>query len=471
MKYLKITAPLILLLLIFGCKKDDGGGGEIIIDSAILGCNDPEALNYDADATFDDGSCEYPSVACSECDFIIPSDQYAIDNNNLKLPPGSVICLGAGTRKALFAENFNGTADNPFIFTNCDGLANVTSTTTAGMRFYNSTHFKITGTGDAGNYYGIAITAKDFAIVVEKRSSDFEIDHIEVLSAGNTGITARTDPTCDGSTNRSNFTQFNTIIHNNKITNTSNEGLYIGGSHWNSGTTPANCGTKQFEPELHGVRIYNNILENIGKDGIQVGSAIQDCQIFGNSVFNYGTRNDKSHQAGIMINPGTTGMVYNNMVEQGSGRGAFLQGFDLSFFNNIIYNCGSDGIVTTDRAPQAGTGFYIYNNTLVNLGDNGLKMISGETRGNIMYNNVVVNFPGKLMLINTNNVEIDVQNNFETQNIDEVGFKNIGIKDFSLVESSPLIDMGLDVSDRNLNWDFYFEERPKDDYDIGAHEF
>ena len=43
--------------------------------SDVLGCTDSEATNYNADATQDDGSCEYPLDPCD----IIPTGMY-VDN-------------------------------------------------------------------------------------------------------------------------------------------------------------------------------------------------------------------------------------------------------------------------------------------------------------------------------------------------------------------------------------------------------
>jgi len=53
---------IILLLAIgsiavLGCKKTIDN--EIVVADPILGCTDPNSLNYKADATQDDGTCEY----------------------------------------------------------------------------------------------------------------------------------------------------------------------------------------------------------------------------------------------------------------------------------------------------------------------------------------------------------------------------------------------------------------------------
>ena len=56
---------LLQVLIIFSCEDDDkdsnstnnnGGNGE---NGTVYGCTDPDATNYNSDATVDDGSCEY----------------------------------------------------------------------------------------------------------------------------------------------------------------------------------------------------------------------------------------------------------------------------------------------------------------------------------------------------------------------------------------------------------------------------
>lgn len=469
----RVLIPLFIILFAQGCSKDEGEDAPAVLLGASVGCTDEFALNFDVEALFADNSCEYSPVSCADCDLVIDPDKYSYDNNNLSLPAGSVICFPSGTRNnAVFFNNFQGTASAPFHFTNCDGQVKIVTTSTAGVRFFNSSHVRFTGTGSE-DFYGIQIDAAqgDFAFVAERKCTDFEIDHIEVLSSNNSGISVRTDPTCDGNSNRGAFVQRNTHIHHNHITNTRYEGMYVGGSHWNSGINISECAQQLIEPELKGVRIYNNIVENTGNDGIQVGSAVEDSKIFNNIINDYGKTGNESQQAGMQINPGTTGEVFNNIISNGPGRGMFLQGSDLFVYNNIILNTGQDGMMTTDRKPKAGTGFYIINNTFYNINGDMLEMISKETSNNVMYNNIGLNVSGQIMKNGTNNVVIDVLNNVKTNNANDIMFVDAGAMDFRLKDTSPLIDSGLNVSSYNINFDFLFNPRVKGEkIDLGAHE-
>ena len=46
---------LLLTVFIVGCSSDDG-------NQAILGCTDPQAVNYDTNATEDDGTCQFSII-------------------------------------------------------------------------------------------------------------------------------------------------------------------------------------------------------------------------------------------------------------------------------------------------------------------------------------------------------------------------------------------------------------------------
>ena len=58
-------------------------------------------------------------------------------------------------------------------------------------------------------------------------STNFEVDHIEIANTGFAGIISKTDPVCNLSKNRGNFTQYQSVFHDNYIHNTSGEGMYM----------------------------------------------------------------------------------------------------------------------------------------------------------------------------------------------------------------------------------------------------
>lgn len=442
--------------------------------ATLTACLDNYAINATNDAAFSDNSCEYTPVACADCDYVLPADEVIIDNDELSLPVGSVICLGAGTRRSVIIRNFHGTSETPYIFTNCDGQSIVDEDLPA-IKLHYSSHIRLTGTG-SDDQYGIKIVqGRPFGVVAELGTTDFEIDHLDISGATEVAIAARTRPVCDGSTNKDTFVQRNSIIHHNYLHDVGGEGTYIGGSHWNSNfpASVSDCpDITLYEPELKGVRIYNNIVENTGKDGIQVGNAIEDCKIYNNVIINYGLQDITIHQAGIMINPGTTGEIFSNVVQGGTGNAIFLNGFDNLVYSNLILDCKKNAIHVGDREPPAGKSYRLVNNTLVNIGGNALYMNSKESVNNIFYNNLMSNVQSDITNKIGSDIDLDIDNNVIVDNLDGLSLNNIGKKDFTPTINSPLLDSGRVIDRDNLIVDLLMRKRKSGEkIDIGAFEF
>lgn len=436
-----------------------------------LGCKgDP----ISPDNEEEDNDLVYIDKSCSSCDFVITSDQTGFDGIAKGVEPGDTIGIASGTRGSLYLSNIIGTEDKPVVIMNCDG--HVESGTSKdegyGISIIESEHFIITGTGDTNSKYGIGLRGY-MGMALQGKSTNFEVEAVEVLETGYAGIIARSDPTCDGEISRSTFTQYNTIIHDNYVHNTGGEGIYIGGSHWSEGWDgDAGCpGTVLSEPELKGVRVYNNIINNTGRDGFQVGSAVEDCELHHNSVSNYGLAGDYGHLNGIQLGPGTTGTVYNNVVvDGGGGYGIAIFGRgDVTAFNNLIINPGA-GIGTFMRDPTPGLGFYVMNNTIINPKEDGVAIFDNETVGTVFFNNIIVNPVGEFFISYVGQIEIDSANNYLTYDINELMFKDIANLDYSLKDGSPAIDAGKDVSSYHIDFDITGAKRPVNEYDIGAYE-
>lgn len=476
---MKNFIPLLVVITMFsGCGSDDGGDGlrrELLPKTGVLAsCTDVRATNTASGYAFDNNSCQYTPTACASCDYVVEPDVDLIDNDDLKLPAGSTIGIRGGVRKkALLFRNFHGTPDKPFIIINCDSKVDITAEVPA-IKLHASSYLRLTGTGSSDDY-GIKITyGKPFGVVAELTTTDFEIDHIEIAGAGGPGLSARTRPVCDGSMNRDTFTQRNTIIHHNYIHNVDGEGFYIGGSHWHT-SSPENqdCpSVTLLEPELKGVKVYNNIVENVGQDGIQVGGAITDCEIYNNVVINYGLKNIEIHQSGLQINPGTTGNIFSNLIIGGTGSGIFINGFDMRVFSNIIVDCNKDGVHIGDREPPLGKSYKIVNNTMKNIGGYAIYMNSKLSVNNIFYNNLLVNVSQGLHNKLGSDISLTFANNTELINIDEALLKDPNNFDYTPLDDSPLIDAGHNIDDANVKADYWLNNRKKGDgIDIGAVEY
>jgi hypothetical protein len=410
------------------------------------------------------------------CDFIIsPTDTYLRASQIGNIQPGSRICIPAGTRKQLTLLNIKGSSISPVIIKNCGGRAIIDGSNynTHAFVFSNSSYFRVTGTGNSNYYYGIKIiNAGSSAVVGSGLSTDMEFDHVEVDRAGFAGFLVKTDPGCDMKAARGNFIQYNTFIHDNLITNTDGEGLYIGSSFYLGGhsVTCNNVSTKILPHEVKGLRVYNNIVRDTGWDCLQVGSATSDVEIYNNSLIGCGILDVSSQNLGMQINPGTTGRIYNNYIE-GGAHGIQVQGIgDNIIYNNIIINPKSDGIITTGatNALITGKGYHVENNLIINPSRYGFYLLTPNNTGSTFRNNIVI---GSIQTIRSTSSSINfvVSNNLNNSDINYYKFKNYARKDFHYSFDSPMIDAGMN---NGVAKDFDGVSRPQGlGYDIGPYEF
>lgn len=204
--------------------------------------------------------------------------------------------------------------------------------------------YLLSGTGDENENYGIYIrqVTNGYGLDIGSRSTDFEVENLEISNAKIVGIIAKTDPNCTYDADRPNFTMFNIKIHDNYIHDIGNEGMYIGSSFY-LGQYISSC-DKTFLPHIiDGVEIYNNRVEYTGWDGIQVGSALYNCAIHDNQVYKDSQAEETYQMSGIIINTGSSCNVYNNTIIDGKGTGILNQGTGgQHFYNNLIINAGLD---------------------------------------------------------------------------------------------------------------------------------
>ena len=356
------------------------------------------------------GFSNFQLAQTCHCNHTISASQTYLDGSTLNILPGDTICIAASTKSNLQLVNFHGDSINNIVFINCGGPVIVQNTAQAYViKLGNCSFFRFTGTCDNTVKYGIkAVGSKGSGLSLDDKSTNYEVDHIEIANTGFAGIMAKTEPRCDLSTNRGKFTQYNTILHDNYIHNTGGEGFYVGHSFYKGYLiTCKGQPDTLFPHELKGVRIYNNLVDSSHWDGIQVGCATRDCEIFGNRILNYGVVSINSQNSGIQIGGGTTGKCYNNYIANGTGNGISILGTDNnSFYNNVIINPGLNfypaeitqrvyGIFCDDRTTVPGRSFNFYNNTIIHPKTEGIRFYSAMSKSNTFCNNLIVE-PGSL---------------------------------------------------------------------------
>lgn len=411
---------------------------------------------------------------------------------------GDTILLEPGRREYILIRNFYGESENPIIFMNKNGVVTVKGNYPTGISIRNCRFIRLTGTGDETNFYGIKITGmpNGSGIGAGYLSSDFEIDHVSIENTKIAGIYAKTDPDCTLAPTRDNFTQFNTIIHDNYIAYTGNEGMYIGSTKYFGQHVTCNGKDTLLMPGLlKGVRIYNNIIKYSGWDGIQVSSASSDCQVYDNLVMYDSQVEQPSQMSGIMLGGGSKCDCYNNYISSGKGCGIESHGLGgYRIFNNIIVDAGRSfkpfdtaqmkyGIFITDISVQADSAFYILYNDIINPKSDGIRFSSVLSKGSLISSNVIINpgtydyyenihtrFTGEdsYVMLPDKASDVMITDNYFARNADGAGFESVN---YMLKSGSSLIDAAYPDTKR-IEFDAnrnprVFGSAP----DIGAYEF
>lgn len=434
------------------------------------------------------------------CDYEIYPSTTSI--TNITFQPGDTLCLMAGVRGALYLKNIVGTAENPIVIINKEGQCIIDSDLTYGLKFAESKHIVLSGAGNQNVNYGIHIreVTNGSGLNIGGRSTDFEVKNMEISNAKITGIIAKTDPNCIYDADRPNFTMFNLKIHDNYIHDIGNEGMYIGSSFY-LGQYISNCDRTFLPHIIDGVEIYNNRIEYTGWDGIQVGSALYNCTIHDNQIYNDSQAEETYQMSGIIVNTGSSCHVYNNTIIDGKGTGILNQGTGGQYiYNNLIVNAGRDyDFEDQDSKQQFGifskytyihppdSSFHFYNNTIINPKSDGIRFMNSHSENNRFINNIIIN-PGafnyyaSLGSINfeaenayihnyLNAADLFLTNNVLARSSKEQFFEDTLNYNYHLTIDSPAANAGYDLSDEGITFDIENYSRPFENYfDIGAYE-
>ena len=412
-----------------------------------------------------------PDGGCG-CDYTLPSGTWKLDGAAQNIQPGDVVCLEAGPRGNMRLENLHGTPANPIIIKNCGGQV-VINTDSYGIAVLKSSNIRLTGSGAPAHHYGIRAGG---TVGVGGLTTDVEVDHIEVFDAGFAGFMIKTDPDCDPATWRENFVMQNVSIHDNYAHGMDDgEGFYIGFTFYDGYVRNCNgVDTTVYGHLIENLEVYNNLTEDTGAEGIQIGSS-PNASIHDNTVRLYGQRPFADYQNnGMQIGAGTTGSVYNNWIENGPGNGLIvLATGDLTFYNNVIKDTGSNGIFCDERStPSTTGGFNFINNTIINSAEYGLALYADLVPLNHVKNNIIVNANEDYVRILNGNVDVEMESNLFANNVTDMKFVDAAGADYRLQVDSSAVETGMDVSSFGITADRAGTGRPYGDaYEIGAFEF
>lgn len=419
--------------------------------------------------------------ACT-CDYVV--DKAGVyTNSKLNIKPGQTVCIKAGRYDYLRFNGFVGTASQPIRFVNCDGLVSVgVDAYYSGIQFNTSRYFILSGSGDPSLQYGFKLDRSNQSasgVSIGGLSSDCEVERVEVAYAGFAGFMIKTDPSCDSTTWRGNFTMYNVSLHDNYVHDTGGEGFYIGHSYYTGVNVTCNGTQKTVYPHLiYGLQVYNNRIEHTAAEGLQYGCA-PDARIHHNTLEYTGMAPFANYQNnGIQIGGGGGGDCYSNQLSHVAGIGLIIVGHlgDNRIYNNVINDASLDGIFCDDRAGSLpNTTMLFANNTINRTGRDGIRLYN-QNNTNLIVNNAItqVNAQGNqsgrvftfmqgaqaTMMTNVTAVTAGT-----TLYIDDTA-------DFRPATNSPLIGAGTNISNLGVIADLPGNNREDGSkYDAGAYKY
>lgn len=401
-------------------------------------------------------------------------------NNYPEILPGDTVIIPAGTYKRLRFENFVGDVNKPLTIINGNsGRVEVTGDNYA-IGFYDANYIKLTGSGSA-DQYGFQLHPTTAAAAASTGiggyASGLEIEFCEVYDCGFAGFFLKRDLSSDTATWRRNYQMNGLKIHNCHIHDVGGEGFYLGTT-----ISAQTYGAETALPhQITNCEIYSNLVENTQWDGIQL-SQCPGHKVYDNIILNYGLENQAGQNKGIAIANESTGLVYNNFIKYGLGTGIECFGMaDNTIFNNIVVDPGENGIFINDNAVNntnpgydAGTnvlpGYLLASNTIIRPGQNGVRINGTDIDNKKILNNIVCEPGGQnVSIANAGLNPLQQGNAFDT--VANLLFVDAANDDYNLAAGSPARDIGADLTEFNIAYDFDGTARPINTvYDAGAFE-
>lgn len=377
------------------------------------------------------------------CDVVVGSDVSEITADDVA--PGDRVCLESGARGPLRIEAVAGSDTDPIVFTNDGGVTVIEGDAGdyAGIDIRGSSHLVITGGGvestcgarvdEEGQRCGIVVRGTGRGLAATERSDHIVVDHLAISGTTHSGIFIKTG--VDEGVGRDEWSQESTVVVDNYLHDVGREGLYLGSSFY----------TERSDPVLVGVTVARNLVVDSGWDGIQVGSAVEDCSIYGNRVFGAGAENEDDQNSGIINNKGSVCSILDNVVVASAAQGIYLQGNGGNLVaNNVVVQPGTrsrsegDGI-TVSRGSNEGRSVSVLHNTIVGASGAGVLFRLDVGDANLVGNNlfVAVQTP-----IDRSKGEVDVAGNVVVSRLEDAGFADPYGSDFRLTTTAPAVDAG-----------------------------
>ena len=423
---------------------------------------------------------EVADAAPCDCDHVIELSGEVVNGSDMGVQAGQSVCVRGGDRPFLRLQQFVGAEGQPIEIRNCEGQVNIDNDDKGyGLTVDESRYVRVTGSGDDEFMYGFKVRASRtgpdysaFGVAVGGLSSDIEIDHMEIYEAGFAGVVMKTESRCDGSANLGNFVMYNSKLHHNYIHDVHGEGIYFGSTGY--GGRVFQCDgqdTTLYPHEHHGAWIHDNIIENTGWDGAQIGVTPVDCAFYNNTIKNVGTAGELYQQQGLQIGGASACKIYNNVLMDGPTNGLFIFGAgDTQLYNNLIVNFADTGIYINDQDLNMGSRIQVAHNTVIQSGGWGIAVFGPMLGPGYVRNNAVALAAMGEIAVNGSVPDFVDEANQIAADPATFGFVDLAGRDFHLTPTSVLRDAGVVVAEPMIADDL--DGVPRDDMpDVGAYEY
>lgn len=416
-----------------------------------------------------------------DCDHVIELSGEVVSGADMGVKPGDSVCVRGGDRPFLRLQKFVGEENSPIEIRNCEGQVNIDNDDKGyGLTVDESRYLRVTGAGDPDIPYGFKVRASRtgpdysaFGVAVGGLSSDVEIDHMEVYEAGFAGVVMKTESRCDGSANLGNFVMYNSRLHHMYIHDVKGEGIYFGSTGY--GGRKFTCDGMEvtlYPHEHHGAWIHDNIIENTGWDGAQIGVTPKDCHFYRNTIKNVGTEGELYQQQGLQVGGASSCKIWGNTLLDGPTNGFFIFGAGhTQLYNNVVANFADTGIYINDQNLDMGSKIEVAHNTVISSGDWGIAVFGAALGPGFLRNNAVAGAGMAAIGIGGEVPAFIDEGNQTADDPDGFGFVDAAARDFHLTENSPLRNLGFPVPEYEIVDDH--DGVPRDDGapDVGAYEF
>lgn len=237
---------------------------------------------------------------------------------------GDTIFISSNRKKGIKFKNLSGNAQSPIVVINYCGQVNISDSTFWGaLTFENCKFIKVTGTGDATSKYGFKLSAQTCGLAFTEYSSDCEAEFIEIDHDGFFGVYAKKDFSGNPPFPYPVFDKL--VIHDLSIRNVS-VGMYLGE-------------TKSPGMVFKHVRVYNNLVVNTGREGIQVANMIEDVEVFNNTIVGSGNDHETFQGNNFQIGDNCVGKYFNNVFIDAPANGMIIMGSgNIEVCNNYFEN-------------------------------------------------------------------------------------------------------------------------------------